>query len=146
MWNLCKLTSFYNGRYILERTSKTRKQFVIADTYLCYYKSTVIWIFYMGIKFRVLLISRFFYNRETCEITEVLIRLPRTTWHDLFSLKQVNTVFRECDHFLCLILEGSQVPGICLPDFLRSRSWHLPFVELFFNLGRKNCSKEILEL
>ena len=41
---------------------------MFVDTYRCYYISIVIWIFYMGIKFRVLLISPFFYNRKKHEI------------------------------------------------------------------------------
>ena len=55
-WNLCKLTSFHNGRYKMELTSKTRKQFVfVAITMLI-----VIWTFYMGFKFREDLFSRVF--------------------------------------------------------------------------------------
>ena len=46
----------------MELTRKTRKQSVFVDTYRCYYMSIVIWIFYMGTKFRLLLISRFYYN------------------------------------------------------------------------------------
>ena len=41
---------------------------MFVGTYRCYYMSIVIWIFYMGIKFRVLLISRFFYDRKKREI------------------------------------------------------------------------------
>ena len=42
----------------MELASKTRKQFVFVDTYRFYYFSIVIWIFYMGIKFREDLFSR----------------------------------------------------------------------------------------
>ena len=42
----------------MEVTSKPRKQFVFVDTYRFYYLSIVIWIFYMGIKFREDLFSR----------------------------------------------------------------------------------------
>ena len=55
----------------MELTRKTRKQSVFVDTYRCYYMSIVIWIFYMGIKFRVLLISRLYYNPEKSEIKDL---------------------------------------------------------------------------
>ena len=42
----------------MELTSKTRKQFVLVDNYRCYY--IIFKIFYTGIKFRVLLMSRVF--------------------------------------------------------------------------------------
>ena len=55
----------------MELTRKTRKQSVFVDTYRCYYMSIVIWTFYMGTKFRVLLISRFYYNPEKSEIKDL---------------------------------------------------------------------------
>ena len=48
--------------------TKCREQFVFVDTYHCHYISTVIWIFYLGIKFQKDLFLQFFYDRKKCEI------------------------------------------------------------------------------
>ena len=63
----------------MELTRKTRNQSVfvdtrdmaLVDTYRCYYMPIVIWSFYMGLKFRVLLILPFYYNPEKSEIKDL---------------------------------------------------------------------------
>ena len=63
----------------MELTRKTTKQSVFVDTWepiaTMYrqgpYMPIVIWSFYMGLKFRVLLISPFYYNPEKSEIKDL---------------------------------------------------------------------------
>ena len=61
----------------MELTRKTRKQSVFVDTYRCYYMSIVIWIFYMGTKFRDFITIPKKAKLKTCEIKGSLEHLKR---------------------------------------------------------------------
>ena len=75
-WNLCKLTSFHNGRYKTELTAvKPESNLCLLIHIVAITTLIVIWIFYMGFKFREDLFSRvfnfaIFYNREKREIKD----------------------------------------------------------------------------